>query len=173
MSLSVFAGCWILLSLQASLSAAIAAALGDSNLSADEIVAVDVVGGGSRIPWVVATIDEAFGVSQQQQQQQQRSKIRRTLDGGSSVAMGAASFAAGLSFVSSINNEEIQTRIEPEKVKVKSYSRIASWLAIPQLAACCSKHRASELSLNPFLSPPYGTFFCLCLAVGSGKGFRL
>ncbi|XP_026193406.1 uncharacterized protein LOC34619834 [Cyclospora cayetanensis] len=118
----------------ASLSATIAAALKQCDLSPDAVVAVDVVGGGSRIPWVAAVVNKAFSgeeqqeeqqqeqqeqqQEQQQQEQQQKKKLRRTLDGASSVAMGAASFAAGLTFVSPvIDAEEILRNIQGELLK--------------------------------------------------------
>ncbi|KAL8275885.1 hypothetical protein Esti_000221 [Eimeria stiedai] len=103
--------------LRATLEGLINSALAEASLSAADVVAVDVVGGGSRIPWVVTAIEEAFAASHQQQQQQ-RSKIRRTLDGGSSVAMGAASSAAGLSFVSPLDLAEVKQNINQHVLQV-------------------------------------------------------
>ncbi|CDJ56343.1 DnaK family domain containing protein, putative, partial [Eimeria maxima] len=91
------------------------------NLSTEEIIAVEVVGGGSRIPWVAAALEEAFSSSsssmQQQQQQQRRSKLRRTLDGGSSVAMGAAMFAAGSSYINPIDLTQLASQLQQQQIQ--------------------------------------------------------
>ena len=102
----------------------VSSALKESNLSPSDVVAVDIVGGGSRIPWVAAALEEAFAdptqQQQQQQQQQRSSKLRRTLDGGSSVAMGAAMFAAGLNFVSpSLDAKQMLSHISQENIQVR------------------------------------------------------
>ena len=100
----------------------VSSALKESNLSPSDVVAVDIVGGGSRIPWVAAALEEAFAdpTQQQQQQQQRSSKLRRTLDGGSSVAMGAAMFAAGLNFVSpSLDAKQMLSHISQENIQVR------------------------------------------------------
>ena len=100
----------------------VSSALKESNLSPSDVVAVDIVGGGSRIPWVAAALEEAFAdpTQQQQQQQQRSSKLRRTLDGGSSVAMGAAMFAAGLNFVSpSLDAKQMLSHISQGNIQVR------------------------------------------------------
>ncbi|KAL8424798.1 hypothetical protein Efla_001012 [Eimeria flavescens] len=85
------------LPLRTALTTLVKSALAEAALLPEAVVAVDVVGGGSRIPW-----------------------IRRTLDGGSSVAMGAASFAAGLSFVSAaaLDLAQLRQTLNPQTLQL-------------------------------------------------------
>ncbi|CBZ49689.1 putative DNAK family domain containing protein [Neospora caninum Liverpool] len=80
--------------LKARLESLVASAFVSAGVAPLSISGADVVGGGSRIPWVAETLSAALA-----QGQDAPSRLRRTLDGSSSVAVGACFAASGHRYV--------------------------------------------------------------------------
>lgn len=129
--------------------------LGRSGKSAFEVCAVEVVGGGSRIPWVAQTIDAAFAGGEGSSNVS--SKLRRTLDGGSAVAMGAASFAAGLAFTKAIDASALAKELPPTQLEVRKQTTQRRNLTLLSRAKQASKPPSVESCCVSLSSLPFYT----------------
>ncbi|PFH31651.1 tetratricopeptide repeat-containing protein [Besnoitia besnoiti] len=125
--------------LKERLAALVASAFASAGVAPAQVAGMDLVGGGSRIPWVAETLAAALSQGGSEEAAQ---RLRRTLDGSSSVAVGAVFAAEGRRYVAPV-------AVGGERAVEASLEALASRLALTEAQELA--RRAVRNSMESYL----------------------